>query len=272
MERAVRFPFASAHGTRVVADVGFILCFFVAAYLFVTSSSRSPGCPQARMRFVGTTWLAVSFTDISAGNSLQGFVFDSNGTLHTVTRLGVDGAALRLPAGYSHVGAGAFAGATTFTVPLEKDTRRDSLVALFVGNNLTSTCELAQQQHAPWVSLYSNDTLLLSSDFDSVTRVCSYAMPPVCEARGCSALPGAFSGVQGGAVSGGTLFLASEAGPCGRGITLLEFPSLEVLGFVPVCVGFWCMGEIEGVSVFGSRVVLAGNYGAWRVRMEWALA
>ena len=216
-----------------------------------------------------TLWFAVSWARVFHHDNLQGFALDGAGGLHVATRLTIDGRPVRLPAGYDHVGAVAYAPGGWLYVPVE-DSRRTTPQLFKYGPNgeLDSTCRLRQQSHAPWVAAHGPS--LFSSEFDNVGAVCEYVLPS-CTPRGCRPLSEVVHGVQGGAFDprASLLYLAAEGGSRGTGVYAFDFATGTLADHIPVCVGPLCLGEIEGVTVNGTHLIVGGSYGLWWLALVW---
>jgi hypothetical protein len=221
-----------------------------------------------------TLWFAASLDGVLRHDNLQGFALDAAGGLHVATRLALDGRPLHLPQGYDHIGAVAYAPDGCLYAPVEDAARRAPLLFRFApGGELARTCRLRHQSHAPWVALHGDS--LFSSDFHDVLSVCEYATPS-CAPRGCHPLPDTLHGVQGGAFDpggasdpGGLLYLSATGGPRGPGVYAIDLAAAALAYHIPVCVGPLCLGEIEGLTVNATHLLVSGSYGLWWAALVW---
>jgi hypothetical protein len=216
-----------------------------------------------------TLWFAVALARVLRHDNLQGFALDGTGGLRVATRLTFDGRAVRLPGGYDHVGAPAYAPGGWLLLPVEDAARTAPLLLTFRPDGaLDSTCGLRQQRHAPWVA--ARGASFFSSEFGGVRAVCEYAAP-ACRPRGCRPLGATLDGMQGGAFDprSGALLLAAGRGPRGAGVYAFDPESGALETHLPVCVGPFCLGEIEGLAVNETHLVVGGSYGLWWLALVW---
>jgi hypothetical protein len=215
-----------------------------------------------------TLWLVASFGGVLRHDNLQGFALDADGGLHVATRLAVDGHRVRLLPGYNHIGAVAYAPDGTLYAPVEDAARRAPLLFHYrADGSVESACALRHQTHAPWAALRGD--AVFSSDFHAPHAVCEYAARS-CAPRASHPLPVHLHDVQGGAFDrDGLLLLSATDGPHGAGVYAVDLAAGALAYHLPVCVGAFCLGEIEGLTLNATHLLVSGSYGLWWAALVW---